>query len=66
MEKNKEKFLSRDPEKALFEVKEQLYERLRVLYSCIMDPPENWDDIDIQMNNEIQFISKLLDVIERS
>jgi len=57
-------FLPRDPEKALADVKWTLYERLTTLRQCVVmaDP----DPVDIQMQNEIDFLQNLLDVIERS
>lgn len=63
-------FLPKDPAKALVEVKEKLYERLAVLRTCLEGSAEDdygyIDPFDIQINNEIQFIERLLDVIERS
>lgn len=57
-------FLPKDPEKALADVKWTLYERLTVLRQCVVmaDP----DPVDLQMQNEMNFIQDLLDVIERS
>lgn len=63
-------FLPKDPAKALVEVKETLYERLTVLRTCILDSEkDDWgyiDPFDVQMNNEIEFLERLLDRIERS
>ena len=62
-------FLSKNPEKALIEVKELLYERLQILKTCIQDSArdENGyiDPFDEQMNNEIDFLEGLLETIER-
>ena len=60
-------FLPKDPVKALVDVKEELYDRLRVLRSCIQSTDEGIiDPFDIQMMNEIYFLENLLDKIERS
>jgi hypothetical protein len=60
------KFLSKDPEKALAEVKEVLYDRLKVLRQCVGPDDEYGDDVINQMRNEIDFLEDLLDTIERS
>lgn len=58
-------FLSKDPEKALVEVKEKLYERINILRSCI-SPDGAVDRLELHFNNEINFLSNVLDLIERS
>lgn len=64
------KFLSKDPEKALVEVKEELFDRLNVLRQCLKDAGADEygyvDPFDIAMNNEVVFIENLLDKMERS
>ncbi len=58
-------FLSKDPTKALVEVKEKLYDRLTILHACIRVTVP-LDPVDRQMGNEIQFLENLLDIIERT
>lgn len=62
-------FLHKDPEKALMQLKEKLYERLEVLRICLgraLDPEYGYiDDYDRAMANEMDFIQGLLDQIER-
>lgn len=64
------KFLSKDPEKALVEVKEELFDRLNVLRQCL--GPDvytvGWEanEVEEQMINEVSFLEDLLDMIERS
>ena len=58
-------FLPKDPEKAVNDIKEKLYDRLSVLRSCISkDGPI--DRLDHHFLNEINFLEDVLDVIERS
>ena len=58
-------FLPKDPEKAVIDIKEKLYDRLSVLRSCISkDGPI--DRLDHHFLNEINFLEDVLDVIERS
>ena len=60
-----QEFLSKDPAKALVEVKEKLYERIDILRSCISsDGPI--DRLDHHFNNEVEFLTDVLDLIERS
>ena len=63
-------FLPKDPVNALTEVKEILYGRLAVLQTCLETSAKDdygyIDPFDIQMNNEIQFLERLLDTIEKS
>lgn len=67
------KFFSRDPEKALIEIKEMLYERNKNLQDSINVER----DKDIKLTNhqmtmieawmeEMEFLSDLLNIIERS
>ena len=58
-------FLNKLPDVALKEVKEKLYERLDIIRACICET-DPIDPVDRQMGNEIQFLEKLLDIIERS
>jgi hypothetical protein len=58
-------FLSQDPGKALIEVKEKLYERIDILRSCI-HPDGPIDRLDHHFNNEVEFLTDVLDLIERS
>jgi hypothetical protein len=58
-------FLSKDPAKALVEVKEKLYERIDILRSCI-SPDGPIDRLDHHFNNEVEFLTDILDLIERS
>lgn len=61
------KFLSKDPEKALVEVKEELFDRLNVLRQCVTsDSKHPRDAVDMQMMDEMSFLEDLLDMIERS
>jgi hypothetical protein len=63
--KNNNVFLPRTPADALVEVKEILYDRLAVLRQCIgSDGP--FDRTERQIQNEILFLTDLLNVIERS
>lgn len=63
------KFLSKDPEKAIVEIKEHAYERLEIMRSCIKDAPKDEygyiDNYDIAVGSEIAFLEDLLDMIER-
>jgi hypothetical protein len=67
--KKRNEFLSKDPEKALMQVKETLYGRLEVLRTCISGAGKDEygyiDDYDRAMGNEMDFIQGLLDQIER-
>ena len=62
-------FLHKDPEKALDQVKQKLYDRLKVLRTCLIGA--NKDDIgyvseyDMAMYNEIDFLEGVLDDIEK-
>ena len=58
-------FLSNDPTRALVEVKEKLYERINILRSCIT-PEGPIDRLDHHFNNEVEFLSDVLNLIERS
>ena len=58
-------FLSRDPAKALVDVKEVLYDRLNIIRTCL-GKDEPIDRLDFHFVNEIQFLENLLDIIERS
>ena len=60
-----QEFLSNDPAKALVEVKEKLYERIDILRSCI-SPDGPIDRLDHHFNNEVEFLTDVLDLIERS
>jgi hypothetical protein len=57
--------LSKDPTRALIEVKEKLYERINILRSCI-HPEGPIDRLDHHFNNEVEFLSDVLNLIERS
>lgn len=57
-------FLTKSPDVAIVEIKEKLYERLETLRVCVYDPP--LDERDDCYKNEIEFLSGLLDLIERS
>ena len=63
-------FLSKDPSKAIVEIKEHLYERLEILRTCLGPGYKQigymFDEVEIQMCNEILFLENLLDMIERS
>lgn len=63
-------FLSKDPVKALDEIKERLYERLMIMRSCIKDASRDEygyiDEYDMAVGNEISFLEDLLNDIERS
>lgn len=64
------KFLSKDPKKAVNEIKDTLYDRLRVLNYCIKDAYKDEygyvEEYDRAMEREIEFLSEVLDMIERS
>lgn len=58
-------FLPKDPTKALFDIKEKLYDRLTSLRSYIdIDSPA--DRLEHHIKNEVEFLEKLIDTIERS
>jgi hypothetical protein len=63
-------FLSKDPTKALVEVKEKLYERLSILRPYIsnmeIDEYGPLDFTEAAYMNEWSFLEDLLDIIERS
>lgn len=63
-------FFSKDPAKAIIEIKERLYERLGVLRQCIKgaykDEYGYVEEYDRAMASEIQNIEELLNDIERS
>ncbi len=63
-------FLSKDPTKALVEVKEKLYDRLTILRPYIermeVDDYGPLDFTEAAIANEIKFLEGLLDIIERS
>ena len=47
-------------------VKELVDDRLSILQQCLQPHYDHGDPVDRQMNNEIQFLKKLLVEIERS
>ena len=63
-------FLTKDPTKALVEVKEKLYDRLSKLRPYIermeVDDYGPLDFTEAAIANEIKFLEGLLDIIERS
>lgn len=64
-------FLTKNADTALVEIKEKLYERLEILRNCLKTGPGKdeygyIDPYDTAMNNEVQFLTNLLDIIERS
>lgn len=63
-------FLSNDPQKALMEIKELLYERLAALrFHLETAEKDEWgylDFADCQTENEIFFLQNVLDIAERS
>ena len=60
-----QEFLPKDPEQAVVEIKEKLYDRLGVLRSCLSkDGPI--DRLDHHFQNEVNFLEDVLNVIERS
>lgn len=63
--RSKMEFLTKNADTALIEIKEKLYDRLEILRACM---PEDGpiDRLDHQFNNEIEFLSSVLDIIERS
>ena len=71
---DKGKFLPKDPTKALLDVKEMLYDRLNNVQLCVkLNMNKNLDDsqtahdaVDRQMENEIDFLTEVLNIIERS
>ncbi len=58
-------FLPKEPDRALKKVRELLYERLEVLRTCILRE-EDRTPVDAAFLNEVDFISGVLDMIERS
>lgn len=66
---SKQTFLPRDPKDAMFDVREELYERVAIIRSCISGvatPGWEPDDVERQMLNELDFLENLLDKMERS
>lgn len=63
-------FLSKDYEKALLEIKEELYDRLKEVRRTLdvkVDPDDAFNlGIDCAKFNEAQWLSVILDKIERS
>lgn len=65
-----QEFLPKDPAKALVEIKEMLYQRLKLQREFLDDIEEDeWGHIEFdvgQIESEINFLQNLLDIIERS
>ena len=62
-------FLPKDPNKAVNTVKDILYDRLTVLRQCVPHwntPGWEPDSVETQMLSEINFLTDVLDIIERS
>lgn len=63
-------FFSKDPAKAIIEIKEHTYERLEIMRSIIKGAAKDEygyiDEFDIAVGSEIRFLEDLLDKIERS
>lgn len=63
-------FLSKDPKKAIVEIKERLYERLEIMRSCIKDAAKDEygyiDEFDMAVGSEVRFLEDLLDDMEKS
>lgn len=60
------KFLTKNADTALVEIKEKLYERLAILRPFIIDEYGPIDLTEAAIFNEIKFLEELLDLIERS
>ena len=58
-------FLSKDPAKAVVDIKEKLYDRLDTLRSCVSKEGPI-DRLDHHFMNEIEFLQNIIDIIERS
>ena len=65
-----QEFLTRDADTALVEIKEKLYERLKILRGCLEgEEKDEYGYLDFyacQIENEVEFLQNLLDIIERS
>ena len=65
-----QEFLPKDPAKAVVEIKELLYQRLKLqreyLDGCEKDDYGYIDFYAGQVDSEVNFLEKLLDIIERS
>jgi len=63
-------FLTKNADTALVEIKEKLYERLDILRTCLKGrEKDDWgyiDPSDTIMEGEVNFLTNLLDLIERS
>jgi hypothetical protein len=63
-------FLSKDPSKAIVEIKEKLYNRLAILRPYLenmeIDEYGPLDFTEAAIANESKFLEELLDIIERS
>ena len=65
-----QEFLPRDPAKAVVDIKEMLYQRLKLQREFLADnEKDEWGYISFeacQVESEVNFLQKLLDTIERS
>jgi len=63
-------FLTKNADTALAEIKEKLYERLDILRTCLKGREQDdygyIDPYDEAVNGEVNFLTNLLDIIERS
>ena len=55
------KFLSKDPAKAIYDLRDMMYERLADLREEYFGDPEEW-----ALKEEIEWLESVIDVIERS
>ena len=65
-----QEFLPKDPAKAVVEIKELLYQRLKLQREFLADnEKDEWGYISFeacQVDSEVNFLEKLLDICERS
>ena len=65
-----QEFLPKDPAKAVVDIKEMLYQRLKLQREFLADnEKDEWGYISFeacQVESEVNFLQKLLDTIERS
>lgn len=63
-------FLTKNANTALIEIKEKLYDRLEILRNCLKGREQDdygyLDPYDEALNGEVNFLTNLLDIIERS
>lgn len=65
-----QEFLPKDPTKAIVEIKERLYQRLKLQREFLgASDKDEWgyiNDEALQVDSEVRYLQSLLDIIERS